>query len=67
MSEDGWACQAGTTVDPKKIFGFRPNLIEPEPLWENGLAKTSTGIIHSILHQWDRVPNWANDIEKRYG
>lgn len=67
MSEDGWACQAGTTVDPEKISGFRPNLLEPEPIWKDGLARTSNDIMHTILHQWDRIPSWRSEIEKRYG
>jgi hypothetical protein len=67
MSEDGWACQAGTTVDPVKIASFRPHLLEAEPTWENGLAKTSDGKTHAILHQWDRIPAWSRDIEQKYG
>jgi hypothetical protein len=67
MSESAWACQAGTTVDPVKIESFRPKLLEPEPMWENGLAKTSQGITDAILHQWDRIPAWHSEIERRYG
>jgi hypothetical protein len=67
MSEDGWACQAGTTVDPKKINDYRSHLLEAEPVWHDGLAKTSQNHTHSILHQWDRIPTWLPDIEKRYG
>jgi len=66
-SESGWACQAGTTVDPTKIVNFRPNLLEPEPTWDGSFARTSTGDIHAILHQWDRIPTWKPEIEKRYG
>jgi hypothetical protein len=67
MSDDGWACQAGTTVDPSKIINFRPNLLEPEPIWDGTVSKTSTGVTHAILHQWDRVPAWKPSIEKNYG
>jgi hypothetical protein len=67
MSEDGWACQAGTTVDPTKISTFRPNLLEAEPTWQDGLAMTSKGETHAILHQWDRIPSWIPEIEKKYG
>ena len=66
MSEDGWACQAGTTVDPQKINSFRPNLLEPEPKWSNGVVTTSNGTPHAILHQWDRIPTWISDIERIY-
>ena len=67
MSESGWACQAGTTVDPLKIDNFRGKLLEPEPTWSGGLAKTSSHIPHVILHQWDRIPTWYKDIEQKYG
>lgn len=65
-SEAGWACQAGTTVDPSKIQGYRPHLLEPEPIWKNDLACTSTGIPHAILHQYDRVPAWNSIIERKF-
>lgn len=65
-SEDGWACQAGTTVDPDKIAAFRPKLIEAEPMWNGDVTTTSKGKVHAILHQWDRIPSWKPAIEKRY-
>lgn len=67
MSESAWACQAGTTVDPLKISAFRSKLLEPEPLWRDGLVKTSQGTTHTILHQWDRIPAWHTEIEGKYG
>lgn len=66
-SEDGWACQAGTTVDPTKIQAFRPHLLEKEPLWSGQSSLTSTGYAHHILHQWDRIPDWHQSIENQYG
>lgn len=65
-SEDGWVCQAGTTVDPSKIDNFRPHLLEPEPTWIGNLACTSKGTPFAILHQWDRVPAWSNSIQTAY-
>jgi hypothetical protein len=67
MSEDGWAAQVGTTVDPEKIADFRSKLLEPEPVWDGSLCKTTKNIPHVILHQWDRIPGWKPSIEKRYG
>jgi len=66
MSEDGWACQAGTTVDPLKIANFAPNLLEPQPTWVDGYACTSKGVRHAVLHQYDRIPEWKTVIETRY-
>ena len=70
---DGWACQAGTTVDPTKIVHFRPLLVESEPIWEEGLVKTGEdtysckkGTPFVIVHQYDRVPEWKEFIRKKY-
>lgn len=62
----GWACQAGTTVDPSKIEGFRPFLTEPEPIFEDGVVKTVDGKPFCIVHQYDRVPEWKKFIEQKY-
>lgn len=66
MSEDGWACQAGTTVDPSKINQFKPHLLEAQPLWNGDCATTSTGKIHAVLHQYDRIPTWKSIVEAKY-
>ena len=63
---DGWACQAGTTVDPSKIAQFRPHLLESEPKFENGIVKTSLGKTFAIVHQYDRVPEWKEFIKQKY-
>ena len=63
---DGWACQAGTTVDPSKIESFRPHLLEPEPKFEDGIVKTSLGRPFAIVHQYDRVPVWKEHIKQKY-
>lgn len=65
-SEDGWACQAGTTVWPDRIEQLRPYLLEPEPTWDGTFACTSMGKRHVILHQYDRVPEWYPSIYRRY-
>ncbi len=57
-SEDGFACQAGTFADPKKIDGFRPHLLEPEPMYTEDGVKTAGGLLYPIVHQYDRVPTW---------
>lgn len=67
MSEDGWACQAGTTMDPTKMSGFKPKLMEPQPSWRDESACTSTGKVHTVLHQYDRIPEWKAIIERKFG
>jgi hypothetical protein len=64
---DGWACQAGTTVDPSKIASFRPFLTEEEPKFVDGLVKTCDGDTFSIVHQYDRVPEWKRFVQEKYG
>lgn len=63
---DGWACQAGTTVDPSKIEGFRPNLLEAEPYFKDGIVYTSKDKPFAIVHQYDRVPEWKKFIQEKY-
>ena len=65
-SETGWACQLGTTADPSKIDSFRPYLLEPSPKMEGDKVLTSTGIEYTIVHQYDRVPEWKKVIEAKY-
>lgn len=64
--DSGWACQAGTTVDPTKISYFRPNLLDPEPSWNNGQVLTSKGQEFVIVHQYDRVPVWKKHYLNEY-
>lgn len=66
MSEDGYAAQLGTTKDPNKIESFRPYLLEEEPIMVDGVVCTSKGVPFSIVHQYDRVPEWREIIEKKY-
>lgn len=65
-SEDGWACQLGTTADPNKIESFRPKLLEKEPIIVGDEVFTSAGKKYFIVHQYDRVPTLKNIIEKKY-
>jgi hypothetical protein len=62
----GWACQAGTVADPTKMDGFRPNLTELEPVFRDGIVYTSTGTPFTIVHQYDRVPEWKKFVQEKY-
>jgi hypothetical protein len=66
QSEDGWACQLGTTADPSKLEQFKPFLLEPLPKMVGDKVATSTGIEYTIVHQYDRVPEWRRVIEEKY-
>lgn len=65
-SEDGWACQLGTTADPSKLEQFKPFLLEPSPKLDGDKVVTSEGIEYTIVHQYDRVPEWKKVIEAKY-
>jgi hypothetical protein len=65
-SEDGWAAQLGTTADPSKMESFGPVLLEPRPQMMNGEVLTSQGIPFTIVHQYDRVPEWKAAIEAKF-
>ena len=67
QQKQGWACQAGTVADPSKIESFRPHLTEAEPIFEDGLVKTSEGVPFCIVHQYDRVPEWKKFVVQKFG
>jgi len=62
-----WAAELGTIMDPSKIEQFRPNLLFPEPVFEDGLVKDWTGHVYPIVHQYDRVPELKKFVQEKYG
>lgn len=66
MSEDAWACQAGTTVDIKVVSINKQNLVEPQPYLDVDVVKTSKGIPFALVHQYDRIPEWKSVLEAKY-
>lgn len=65
MSEDGWAAQLGTT-GPQILSRYEKKLVEATPTFKDGMVCTSTGNPFAIVHQYDRVPQWREEIEKKY-
>jgi len=65
-SEDAWACQLGTTADPSKLEEFKPHLLEPLPRFIDGKVTNSKGKDFTIVHQYDRVPEWRPIIEAKF-
>jgi hypothetical protein len=62
MSEEGYAAQLGTT-GPQVNFP----VVEEKPLFsDSGLVTTSHGVPFAIVHQYDRVHFWRNQIEALY-
>jgi len=65
MSEDGYAAQLGTT-GPQIAKNYGDKLVEKSPILKDDMICTSEGIPFSIVHQYDRVPEWKKMIEKKY-
>jgi hypothetical protein len=70
-SEAGWAAQLGTTADPAKLPAFQPYLMEPSPVLKTVGSEykvfTSDGSReYSIIHQYERVPEWRPLLEAQY-
>lgn len=65
-SRSGWAAQLGTTQDPTKSYLW-DKCCEARPIiGEDGLVRTPTGELFTIVHQWDRVPQLKAIIPTRY-
>lgn len=81
-NKDGWAIQLGTTEDailngagdigqlvrakPEMIEGYRKAYQDVQPVVENNhLVTNGTDTFH-IVHQWDRVPEIKQIVERLY-
>ena len=64
-SEDGWAAQLGTT-GPQIQDRYGKFVTEPLPTIKDGIVCTSTGEPYYVVHQYDRVPQWKNEVLARY-
>jgi hypothetical protein len=65
-SEDGWACQAGTTSDPDMLEKVRARITCPAPLFDGEYVRTAGGEIFTLVHQYDRVPAWDMPLKTKY-
>jgi hypothetical protein len=63
----GWACQCGVMLDPVRVAQNRPHFLSPEPKIDNEEVFTSAGDKFVIVHQYDRVPELANMVARKYG
>lgn len=66
MLASAWAINAHVTNMPDKMAEFEPFLLEPRPYMEDGIVKNSYGLPFAIVHQYDRVPEWTEQIHKKY-
>ncbi|RDI54543.1 glycosyltransferase [Nocardia mexicana] len=61
VSEDGFACQAGTLAVP----ALRPIALEPEPVLDSAGVKTAGGKLYPIVHQYDRISEWKRVLREK--
>jgi hypothetical protein len=64
-SEEGWAAQLGTT-GPQVAGKYAGKLVEKSPILVDNVVCTSDGTPFVMVHQYDRVPEWKEIIEKKY-
>jgi hypothetical protein len=65
QSESGYAAQLGTT-GPQVAGKYSDKLLEKSPILVDNMICTSEGKPFSLVHQYDRVPEWKEMIEKKY-
>lgn len=65
MSEDGYAAQLGTT-GPQIQNKYGDKVVEKTPILVDNLICTSNEQVFSLVHQYDRVPEWKKLIEEKY-
>lgn len=65
-SEDGWACQAGTSVAASYVTGRTLPLLEPSPVFDGSEVLTNAGAPFCLIHQYDRVPEWSDAFLRKY-
>jgi hypothetical protein len=41
--------------------------MEPRPYMKDGIVRNSYDLPFAIVHQYDRVPEWTEQIHKKYG
>jgi hypothetical protein len=66
QSEEGWACQAGTTVDPTMLEQYGDKIVEALPVLNGDTVVTSKGIPFTLVHQYDRISEWNKVLTKKY-
>jgi hypothetical protein len=64
-SRMAWAAQLGTTGP--QVFGLNKEfLTDLVPIMKDGLVCNALGQPYVIVHQYDRVPGWRDQIKSKY-
>lgn len=66
--KDGWCAQLGSSMDPKTIEKYKSKLLEPAPnIDPDGMVLNVDGSLFALVHQYDRIAELSDIIDKRYG
>jgi len=64
-TDDYWACQTGTLVE--NYDKLKSVLLDKPPyMGMDGLVRNSKDDIFCLVHQYERIPEWNEIIEKKY-
>jgi hypothetical protein len=66
--DEGWAMHCAV-AGPTQFFtawGFKDKLKYGIPVLSDGLVRTAAGDPYDIVHQFNRVPDWHEEIKSRY-
>lgn len=82
-NKEAWGIQLGTTLeavkagsgdlgmacakDPSKIILYQTNYEDDQPIYVNDKVVNHDKVPFVIVHQWDRVPQMKEIVEKTYG
>lgn len=64
--EDAWALNAHVTNKPDQLEEFGPYLLEQRPQMKDGVVVNAQGKAFTIVHQYDRVPEWMEYYMKKF-
>lgn len=62
-SDDTWAAQLGT-IAPQKREIYGDNIFETAPIFIDDMVCTNDGKPYTIVHQYNRIPEWNSVINK---
>jgi len=63
---DAWALNAHVTNKPDQLEQFGPYLLEERPYMKDGIVYNSQGKAFTIVHQYDRVPEWMQYYMEKF-
>jgi len=64
-TDDYWACQTGTLVE--NYDKLKSVLLDKPPyMGMDGLVRNSKDDVFCLVHQYERIPEWNDIIEKKY-